>query len=110
MNDGWWLIPWPMLSSWKTPGSTALCSSRLVTPILTKHPIGTKVYSFRDHPYKILVGEITEHVDSEFFNYRCRWFDPVLNQHYTESCFAVYLTRDEAKQAHKIICAILHKA
>ena len=73
------------------------------------HPVGTKVYVFRDNPYVILEGEIIEHCFRKWEYYICRWYDPILDHTYTESCFEVHLTKEEADQAHTTICNLLYK-
>lgn len=75
----------------------------------TKVPVGTKVYTFRDNPFTILEGTVVEHLSKhkQIFNYRCQWYDPILDWTYTECSFDVYLTAEAATKAHSRICKIL---
>jgi hypothetical protein len=72
-------------------------------------PVGTKVFTFRDKPYLILEGKIVEHQNHELFNYRCEWFDPILNQTYIDSCMCPCLTREKAEEGYRIISGLLLK-
>lgn len=73
------------------------------------HPVGTKVYTFRDNPFVILEGIIIEHCFRKWEYYICKFFDPILNYTYIESKFEVYLTKEAAEQAHTSICELLYK-
>lgn len=73
-------------------------------------PVGTKVYSFRDHPFVVLEGTVVEHTERSIGTFHiCQWFDPILNQTYRDICFEPYLTKEDADKAHTEICDLLFK-
>jgi hypothetical protein len=72
--------------------------------------IGTKVYSFLDHPFRIVEGKILDHVKGNCFNYLCEFHDPKLNQSYFEHCFSVYLTPENAEAVYTRITELMHKS
>lgn len=75
-------------------------------------PIGTEVFSYLDHPFRISKGTIIEHckfpssVKNPPFRYRCKMHDPHKDDTMIESFFWVHLSEAEAKEAHDRILAL----
>jgi hypothetical protein len=69
-------------------------------------PIGTEVFGFLDHPFRITNGKIIEHctfpasMKNPPFRYRVEMYDPHKDRTMTDSVFWVYLSAEEAKEAH----------
>jgi hypothetical protein len=78
-------------------------------------PIGTEVFSYLDHPFRISKGKIIEHckfpssMRNPPFRYRCEMYDPHKDNTMTESFFWVHLSEAEAKEAHDKIQEIFAK-
>jgi hypothetical protein len=68
---------------------------------MTLLPIGTKIYSFLTHPFRVTRGKIVGHITNPVLRYECLLYDPLKKESYAERMYWVHLTEDEALAAYQ---------
>lgn len=79
------------------------------------HPIGTVCYDWLSNPFIAFKGEVIEHIRTKtdkgpWYKIKCldtRFDTPC---YYTSICYVIYLTIEEAKEAHDIMEKIFENA
>ena len=74
-----------------------------------KLPIGTKVYMFLNHPFRVCEGVVMEHVSHNLFDYVCEFYDPIQGEKIIKSMIAPFLTPEAAETAHATITDLISK-